>query len=163
MLCNLAPPILRGIRDHFLSKWQQGFQSLLYQMNTPDVRKYATTLGLIGWVGFKKQYKDCQNKTDSVLLMGKLRTQLLWWLCISSSHSNGRSYGENKSKRRQSLEVPGGLEDDESTEEVTKDNVEWRQLIPCGHPWKQQLKLEEGGALRFLYVFCDVFEQVADS
>lgn len=45
MLCNLDPPILRGIHDHFCAK---GFQSFLYPMNTPDVRKYATMLGLIG-------------------------------------------------------------------------------------------------------------------
>lgn len=77
MLCNLAPPILRGIHDHFLRKWQQSFQSVLYPMNTPDVRKYATMLGLIGWVGFKKQLKSRQNETDSNLLMRKFRTQLL--------------------------------------------------------------------------------------
>lgn len=108
MLCNLAPPILRGIYDHFLCKRQQGFQSFLYPMDTPDVRKYTTMIGLIGWVGFKKQLKNCQNETDSILFMEKLRTQSLWWLCISSSHSKGRSYGENKGKRTLSLEAPGG-------------------------------------------------------
>lgn len=156
MLCNLEPPILRGIHDAFCAKWQQGFQSFLYPINTPDVRKYATMLGLIVWVGFKKQLKNCQNETDSILLMRKLRTQSLWLLCISPSHSKGRSYGENKDKGHWFWTCQErGLEEDERTEEVIKDNVGWRQLIPCGHPWKQQLKLEEGGVLRLLFVFCD--------
>lgn len=36
MLCNKAPPILRGDHHHFLCKWLQGFQSFLSLMNTPE-------------------------------------------------------------------------------------------------------------------------------
>lgn len=139
MLCNSAPPILGGIHDHFLCKWQQGFQKL----PLPNEHTWCEKIGHNAWSHWVSWFQETVEK-------------------LSKRNWQHFIYGEIKNIKMK-IKVKGhwvwksqeaGLVKDGRTEEVTKDNVGWRHLIPCGHPWKQQLKLE-GGVLRFLYVFCD--------
>lgn len=92
MLCNSAPPILGGIHDHFLCKWQQGFQKL----PLPNEHTWCEKIGHNAWSHWVSWFQETVEKLS----------KRNWQHFIYGEIKNIKM--KNKGKRTLGLEEPGG-------------------------------------------------------